>query len=133
MSTWTHVTGAVRFDGVALTAFHRQEQREHLLDIIGYTCKFDSPPEAWKKCTVPCGSEGSIQYHLHEYDTGLPWMAVLIWGDLRDYEDMQAIADWFLKVCHAWPLVRQGVIEIQCGMESRVVKFNYEDEPKEVA
>ena len=133
MSRWTHVTGAIRFDGVAHVPTYRQTGLATLKSILGKTVTYDSPKEDWLKCSVPCGSKGSIQYHIHEYDTGLPWVIVAIWGDLRDYDNIQAIADWFSKICHEHPLVRQGVLEIQCGDQTRVVQFTHDDVPQKSA
>lgn len=127
MSVWTHVTGAIRLDG--LPNVHDKFTIEKIREVLGNTCTFDSLYGEAKACNVPCGSEGSIQYHIHEYGTGLPWVVVTIWGDLRDYENVKEIEEWFLGVCRKWGLVRQGIIEIEVeGKESVVVRYIPENE-----
>lgn len=129
MSEWTHINGIIRFDGVVFDE-NSSELLHKLEGILGHTCRYDSPKEDWDACTVPCGSEGSLQYLIHEYATGLPWCVVAIWGDLRDYSNVQEITDWFNKVCKEWVCVRQGIIEIEVeGKESVVVQ--YKDEQKD--
>lgn len=123
MSQWTHVTGGIRFDGVVMDG-NRSMMLKGLKEILGRTCNWDSPSEDWTACNVPCGSEGSLQYHIHEYDKGLPWAVVVIWGDLRDYSDVKAISNWFENVCIGWPLIRQAILEIEVdGQETCVLRF----------
>ena len=125
MSQWTHVTGAIRIDGMPKMRPDMYNVEE-VKKILGFTCNFDSSEENWNKCTVPCGSEGSIQYRIHEYDTGLLWAIITIWGDLRDYgsvEDLEKIKVWFLGVCNKWPLMRQGVLQVQTEGQNIVLEY----------
>ena len=109
MSHWTHVTGAIRVDGVP-SLERKGKMLEFVKSCLGKTCDFEGTEKEWKECTVPRGSEGSIQYLLHEYSDGLPWLIVSIWGDLRDYDDKEAIFHWFKRACDDLKMVRQGVI-----------------------
>lgn len=115
MSIWTHVTGAIRIDGVL--ALGDKYTIEILKKFLGNMCKFSSTQEEWKNCTVPRGSEGSIQYHIHEYDKGLPWVVVTVWGDLRDYGDLEGdfdkIVEWFTKICGGTYIIRQAILEVE--------------------
>jgi hypothetical protein len=123
MSLWTHVSGAIRFDGVVIRG-NNEIMLKGLRKTLGNTCNFDSPKEDWDKCNVPCGSEGSLQYEIYEYHTGLPWAIVPIWGDLRDFgseEQVRQIKDWFYRVCKDWGLVRQGILQIQVGSEEGII------------
>lgn len=87
MSTWTHVVGCVRVDGLPQMGARKQA----VAAVFGPMCLFD----AWDdSSTIPRGSEGGLQYEIIEYSTGLPWLAVPIWGDLRDYSDADAIVAW---------------------------------------
>ena len=104
MSDWTHVNAAIRFDGMP-GMFKRPK--------LGTTCRYDDEDRSkWKDCDVPCGSEGSLQYSLIEYGTGLPWLAVHIWGDLRDYQDIDAIVAYLTRIVEG-QMIRSGIAEIE--------------------
>lgn len=106
MSQWTHVAGTVRLDSIGmilvggLYAYKRQIMMEAIQSAFGITCDFDSPVEVWDDCSVPCGSEGSLQYRIvpnsEEETHNASWGSVVIWGDLRDFghERVGEIADW---------------------------------------
>lgn len=103
MSQWTHVAGIIRLDSIGATLLRgnkdeiTRQVKEAAEKILGYTVKFDSPAE--QPCTVPTGSEGSLQYEVvHTGGDGeLAWGHVAIWGDLRDFgeEDVPKITKWF--------------------------------------
>jgi hypothetical protein len=70
---------------------------------VGCTCDYGSTSEEWDHCTVPCGSEGSIQYTVTpsgKGDNRVDWGYVAIWGDLRGFgwEEFPQITTWFAKV-----------------------------------
>lgn len=96
MSMWTHVNGSIRIDG--LPQMSDKYTVQAVKKFLGNTCKFDSSDKEWSECNVPCGSEGSIQYNVFEYGTEFPWIIVNIWGDLRDYDNVEAIKEWFSKI-----------------------------------
>lgn len=124
MSQWTHITGAIRVDGVVLHG-NSSKMLEGLKGILGRTSTWESSHEECIATTVPCGSEGSLQYHIHEYGTGLPWAVVTVWGDLRDYSDVKAVTDWFDRVCTILPLIRQAILEIEVdGIETVVLRWD---------
>jgi hypothetical protein len=110
MSQWTHVTGCIRFD--FLPGFGNP--KAELSEAFGRTCEFDDPPSVWKLCTVPCGSEGSVQYKIDRTGTGnsLAWGVVYVWGDLRHYQDAQEIYEWLKKSC-ANKAVRGCAVKIE--------------------
>lgn len=121
MSQWTHVVGAIRIDGVGpFTEDHIKELR----DVIGPVSTFDSP----KPTSLPCGTEGSLEYIVHQYcdadSNGFPWVVVPIWGDLRDYNTSKPIIGWFEslmpKLEDRW-LVRDAVLKIEVEGEEPVV------------
>ncbi len=107
MSVWTHVNVAIRFDG--LPGIVPQAKPD-----LGKTCKWDDDGDAWDACTVPCGSEGSLQNSMVEYGGGLPWLAAQIWGDLRDYDDANEIVAYLNRICEGQQ-IRDGVgiIEVE--------------------
>lgn len=101
MSQWTHVAGIIRVDGVGnLIGLTHEDEKGRLEELLGHTANYDSPREDWDKCNVPCGSEGSIQYKVEM--TGKPDDVVRghvsICGDLRDYENVKEIENWFRGV-----------------------------------
>jgi hypothetical protein len=94
MSKWTHVTGAIRVDAVFFKDEEGSEFYKHKLEkILGPPRLYDN----WKKSTLPCGSEGSLDYHIHVYrsEANMPWVVISIWGDLRDYDSADLIKKWW--------------------------------------
>lgn len=110
MSQWTHVAGCIRIDSLGggdITKIYE------LVDKFGRTCQFDDTPEIWERCNVPCGSEGSLQYKISrtgEKDS-LDWGLVVIWGDLRDFDDADEILQWLEKAC-AGKMIRGCAVKI---------------------
>ncbi len=109
MSQWTHVAGIIRLDnmGVAMVMLPTETKHEKIIAAVkkalGNTCDYESGSESWEQCSVPRGSEGSLQYRVFRNsdrdDNALSWGYVSIWGDLRDVgdEDVPGIVDWFQK------------------------------------
>jgi hypothetical protein len=107
MSLWTHATGVIRVDGLPFSPFE-QYTVEKLAEFIGESFPFkkihkiatdaynnDEPYiNPLDNCTLPYGSEGSVDYVIHEYNTGMPWAVVTFWGDLRDYDSPEEVIDW---------------------------------------
>ena len=101
MSVWTHIDGIIRIDGLP-----SEEGLNKIKDIFGPMALVSSEKmtnedwnkykENYKNTKLPKGSEGSIQYKIIEYDTGFPYLAIPIWGDLRDYgkEKIGEIEEW---------------------------------------
>ena len=105
--------------------------------LLGRTCTFDSEPEDWERCSVPSGSEGSIQYKIVEEPllAAMAAYTVPIWGDLRDFgeDDTQKILEWFNDVCdkcdpssgafvpNTTPIIRDAVITIDVEGGSYIV------------
>ena len=123
MSTWTHVVGCIRVDGlpsIEPNVFSKQK----IKDILGLPCTY----EKWNDETaLPCGSEGSIQYEIIEYSTGLPWLSIPVWGDLRDYEDVEEIKKWWNETLEKLGMIRDAVLHIKVEGREAVV-LTYKDE-----
>ena len=98
MSIWTHIAGNIRIDALA---FLGTKFVDELKVNIGSSCSFSDETEVWDKCTVPTGSEGSVQYKIISYGepTHLAWGSVQVWGDLRDFDSPQEIFDWVQRIC----------------------------------
>lgn len=109
MSQWTHVAGAIRFDAIRLDGLPEKTPN------LGSMCSYDDPPEVWDKCTVPKGSEGSLQWKLEADpdESNMAAYVVTIWGDLRDYDSSDKIIEWIQNHTAKQQMVRQGVIEIR--------------------
>ena len=98
MSIWTHVNAAIRIDGMPGVVFTRPDYR-----------------------LPPVGSEGALVVCEHEYGTGLPWLAVNVFGDLRDFGrmpgDIESVVAYVQQITGPGILVRDGVATIQVESE----------------
>jgi hypothetical protein len=122
MSMWTHVCGIIRVDG--LVGIDPSATVENIKAKLGPICLFDD----WHDDTkLPNGSEGSLQYEVIEYAGGLPWLAIPIWGDLRDFADLEFIAKWWEDTLKELGFIRDAVLyaETEAG-DSVVLKNNPE-------
>ena len=122
MSIWTHVIGAVRFDGLPKIGLAYTVHNVAML--MEGKIRVEKTGLVLDNNKIPCGSEGPLQYKIYEHANGLPWITVAIWGDLRDYDDAVAIKKWFERVCSGWPLVRDGILRIQVeGQVAEVIEY----------
>ena len=115
MSTWTHVAAVIRIDCLRLSGLPGNN-----ID-LGFPVKFGDPPERWKQCTVPCGSEGSLEHFVHEnpHKNDTAAYVVTIWGDLRDYDNVDEIIKYLNRVTSD-QMIRQGTAEIRVGRNNPV-------------
>ncbi len=120
MSQWTHVNGNIRFDALRLTP---NEDRKRLELLMGKTCSCEDAESKWDECTVPCGSEGSLCYKIYENpnESAMYAFSVSIWGDLRDYKDLEAIKKWFKNLLTAWMGIRSAVLEVEVERQKTVI------------
>ncbi len=112
MSQWTHVTGCIRVDG--LPKIVPGFTIKNIEKVLGPQCTFDD----WRDDTnLPCGSEGGLQYRVIEYDDGLPWVVIPVWGDLRDYDNVNEIRQWWKNTLAQFKIVRAAclVVEVEYG------------------
>lgn len=119
MSQWTHVHGIIRID--------------NLLGItpppdLGVSCTFEDDEDKWTKCTIPCGSEGSLITTLWEnpHKSSLNRYTVSIFGDLRDYNDEKEIVSYFTKITKE-QMVRNGVFGIDIEGQKELI-YIYQNE-----
>lgn len=117
MSQWTHVNASIRFDGI--TSIDDTIISEKDLGII----------ETWENDKetdfIPCGSEGSIEYKIIETgsENSLACRAVIFTGDLRDYDNVDEIIEYFYKITKD-KMIRSGILEIWVeGQEPIVFRF----------
>jgi len=124
MSQWTHVAGIVRVDALPFG-----DPTKTIESSFGKTCEYDSPESARESCTVPCGSEGSVQYCVEHTggEHSLAWGCVYIWGDLRDYSDAQEIYKW-LKTATKSLLIRSCVVKIDIEYQKSYIVCDVPDD-----
>jgi len=105
MSIWTHVNGSIRIDGLFLANAVKEEQE--INKIVGKIVTYDDlekmPMNEEPKTDLPMGSEGSLHYKFvfygqdsedgtcHSVSRG----SILIWGDLRDFDNSNEVVEWF--------------------------------------
>lgn len=129
MSTWSHVAGCIRMDSlfVSIPSF-----LEALPFIFGRKVRFGD--EDWQTtlpCTLPCGSEGSLNYEFlpHFNNQCINFGQVFIWGDLRDYSDLTAIEEWVkqftTKLKDAGINIRDGVVTMSSGDKWLTMTYVY--------
>lgn len=132
MSFWTHVAGIIRVD--SMRAFEDENPisyEDHVKafeKILGKHYSFrDTWLDNFNKEEIPRGSEGSLNWSLwvNPEVNAVPAYTISIFGDLRDYTDVDAIKAWFKKACLKLD-VRQAVITIDAfGSASEV--YIYEE------
>lgn len=130
MSIWTHVAAIIRIDTIKGFGMGPQS-KEELEKVLGPVAKFNGSDEDWNSCTLPRGSEGSLQYAIweNEDESCVAAFTVSVFGDLRDYDETESIEKWFNGFCGKFPLIRQGicVAEVECG-ETKVFRYKEENE-----
>jgi hypothetical protein len=97
MSIWTHVAALIRIDGLP-DIMPEKYNEDNLRKLLGKQVLFDDLYEGRAEIdddTLPNGSEGSLHLDIHKYNTGMPWVAVSIYGDLRAYDSVDELAKWF--------------------------------------
>lgn len=97
MSKWTHVSGVIRIDDFSFISRRKRNTSKTVEKIIGPMCLF----EKWNNDSkLPTGSEGSIAYKViqDKDESSLARFTVVFYGDLRDYDDLQEIKEWFIKL-----------------------------------
>lgn len=97
MSKWTHVSGVIRIDDFSFISHRKRNTSKTVEKIIGPMCLF----EKWNKHSkLPTGSEGSIEYKVvqNKDESSIARFTVVFYGDLRDYDDLEEIKQWFIKL-----------------------------------
>ena len=131
MSIWTHVAAIIRIDTIKGLGIGPQN-KEELEKVLGPVARFNSSDEDWNSCTLPRGSEGSLEYVIWENEDEhcVSAFTVSVFGDLRDYDEIESIEKWFNEFCgkfSGW--IRQAVClaEVEYGATK---VFQYKEESK---
>lgn len=128
MSIWTHVAGIVRIDSFDIIP------DETFVEKIGNIIKWESPSWEWDlaekkpELFTPFGREGGINYNIIENQEkgSIDKYCVTFYGDLRDYDDINAIENWFEKILYESEfMIRDAVLSIDLEFgEKRIVSYN---------
>lgn len=133
MSQWTHVCGCVRVDYLPFIDGNEKGKdfKYKLKEIFGKTCNWKDSRDIWNNCNVPCGSEGSIQYDIEHTacDNSVSWGVVYIWGDLRDYENANAIYEWIKKATETL-IIRSCSVKIDVEYQHSYLVYDHFDDKK---
>lgn len=142
MSVWTHVAAVFRIDGIRDEKLYGMNGPEwdKITGRTIYECdwltedtyerrRMDDDWAAYHKHPkrfVPTGSEGSLQRLVWINPDGCcaAHYTVTVFGDLRDYDDHEAIHEWFDSVCDKC-FIRQAVCE--CNVSGPVYVWRYGD------
>ena len=119
MSQWTHVAGVIRFNALRLDQIEGRETNG-----VGKSHPCHTMP------LLPEGSEGPLTVEIHE-NPSLNAMAAyvaVVFGDLRDYSDVNEIRQFFTKWAEK-NHVRQACFEIDVEYQDYRV-YNWNDEDK---
>lgn len=125
MSTWAHVAGVIRVDDLrVIPTSVLADLKERLGPIKHYADDVDE-----ETVKLPLGSEGSLQYSIYENPDKSTMTAyvITIWGDLRDYEETDSIAEWLKTTFDpntTW--IRQGVMEMHVGGDDKCSVFCFD-------
>lgn len=126
MSQWTHVCGCIRVDCLRLSPEYTKAEKEKLEKVLGNIVNYGD--ESYET-TIPCGSEGSLQYKILENpeENSIAAFVVPVWGDLRDYGSTEEIKEWFESVLSNL-FIRNAVIAIEVEYGKSVVySYTYDD------
>lgn len=102
MSVWTHVNGSLLIDDVLSVGMFPGD------------CASDDR-------VFPMGSEGPLKHSVVER-AATEWARIAVWGDLRDYDDVDEIIAYFTDITDTVPgRARSGIVEIEVTGRRRVI------------
>lgn len=134
MSNWTHVAAVIRIDDFRFGDFTEPDWDK----IFGKELLYDELYEKWEEADkyperyLPMGSEGSLHKNVwvnHDKSSATAY-TVSIFGDLRDYDDLDEIINWFKEKCGMLN-TRQATIVVSNGLSgNKVWSFSFGEEIK---
>ena len=123
MSIWTHVAAVIRVDCFKYGEDDESNEDRFNFDaLVGKEIHFNDDKEKWEYARehkdefMPFGSEGGLTKLIWENPNKntLPTYTITIFGDLRDYDQLDEILEWFKKVCDRFH-IRQACITCNDG------------------
>lgn len=124
MSQWTHVNASIRFDEINREDLPTEKE-------LGKICRWeDEDFSHWGNSTLPCGSEGSLEYAIIANPDihCIAAMAVVFFGDLRDYNNANEILKYFGKITEG-RMIRSGILEVDIENNNTLI-YRYDSENK---
>lgn len=132
MSTWTHVAGVVRIDMLRFPKKGEKDEEKIIKSMINYFGKeldFYDTIAKWDDAYehpehyLPFGSEGSLKMSVwvNPNTHSMAAITVSIFGDLRDYSDVDGIIKWFKKKCNGDISVRNACITVRNDCNEPVI------------
>ncbi len=124
MSIWTHVAAVIRVDCFR----YPNEDRFNFDNFVGKEIHFKDDEEKWdyaeehKDEFMPFGSEGGLTKVIWENPdkNAVPSYTITIFGDLRDYNELDEIIEWFKRVCDKFH-IRQACITCTNGYDRKTL------------
>lgn len=107
MSMWTYVTGNARVYAKHNESILTREIR--VVNALGYITSFTDQHKPHP--ILPYGSEGSLRYIIDREDD---MFNLTIFGDLRDYNDLDEIEQWFRQALSNLRVL-QAALTVQVG------------------
>ena len=129
MSIWTHVAGCIRVDGfIDQSGSEDAGVKEKINSSMGKIINFADEDYT---TIVPCGSEGSLKYKWlrNDHTSAINIGQLLIWGDLRDYSNVDEIEKWLTEIVtnldknHLY--LRDGIVSVDVESDEEKFIFNY--------
>lgn len=129
MSVWTHVAAVFRIDGI------QEFGKPNFEEIFGKQCLWNDSGAVWEDACknpekyLPMGSEGTLETSVWVNPRGneLAAYTVTVFGDLRDFNDIEFVEKWFDNSCRKAENVRQAVVTIECENGEVIVKKHEEE------
>ena len=132
MSDWLHVAAIARIDDIRFN--------DAVFDAEAYfgkSCLWNDDEEVWDDVTVnpenylPMGSEGSLQLYqwVNPDPSAMAAYDIMIFGDLRDVDDIDLIIEWFKdKLNNKELMVRQACITVNSNTDYKTWTYEFEEE-----
>lgn len=126
MSIWTHVNCCIRYDRI-----------EGVMDYPPIESKIGNTYDPYSNDEVvdnrlsnflmPFGSEGSLNFSVwkNPHKNSFPTYTVSIFGDLRDYDNVDELINYFKKITvDSGEMIRNAVMEIAVEGSDEIILLN---------
>lgn len=125
MSQCTHVAGCIRVDDIRLLS-----GGIGLAGILGKPIRYYENGERGHPTRLPCGSEGSLDYLIwvNPMTPHLAAYTVSVFGDLRDYDDVEEILRWLVRVTiNEGLVIRDAVLSVDVEFREKLLMVHRRD------